>query len=110
MGGGGVRCLLFDPESGRVHGASRPCPPVVVQGSAADLIKLAMVNLHRRIQHEDLPLKLLLQIHDELVLESPEADAKLCATIVQEEMQGAMSLAVPLNVEVGIGPDWLAAK
>lgn len=83
---------------------------MVVQGSAADLIKLAMVNLHRRIQHEDLPLKLLLQIHDELVLESPEADAEFCAAIVQEEMQGAMSLAVPLNVDVGIGPDWLTAK
>lgn len=82
----------------------------VVQGSAADLIKKAMVNLHRRIRDEKLPMKLLLQIHDELVLECPAADAERCAAVVQHEMEHAMSLKVPLKTELGIGTDWFSAK
>jgi DNA polymerase-1 len=82
----------------------------VVQGSAADLIKLAMVNLHRRIEREKLPLKLLLQIHDELVLEAPADAAAPMAEIVRAEMEQAAALRVPLQVEAGVGPDWLAAK
>ncbi len=82
----------------------------VVQGSAADLIKLAMVNLARRIQHENLAVKLLLQIHDELVLEADTTQAPHLAQAVREEMQGAMQLKVPLKVEVGTGQNWLEAK
>jgi len=82
----------------------------VVQGSAADLIKLAMVNVQRRIDQERLPLKLLLQIHDELVLEAPEERAEELAAIVREEMEQAMQLRVPLKAEAGIGPDWMSAK
>ncbi len=82
----------------------------VVQGSAAELIKLAMVNLHRRIRREKLPLKMLLQIHDELVLEAPARDAEAMAAVVKEEMEQAMKLKVPLKVEAGVGRDWLEAK
>ncbi|MCC7146892.1 MAG: DNA polymerase I [Phycisphaeraceae bacterium] len=82
----------------------------VVQGSAADLIKLAMVNLQRRIQKDALPMRLLLQIHDELVVESPQDQAETMAAIVKHEMESAMSLRVPLKVDVGSGADWLAAK
>ncbi len=82
----------------------------VVQGSAAELIKLAMVNLHRRIRRERLPLKMLLQIHDELVLEAPEEAASSMAAIVQQEMENAMSLKAPLKADAGIGSDWLDAK
>ncbi|MCC7409853.1 MAG: DNA polymerase I [Phycisphaeraceae bacterium] len=82
----------------------------VVQGSAADLIKLAMVNLHRRIERERLPMKMILQIHDELVLEAPSGDAAGLAEVVREEMQNAMSLRVPLKADAGVGADWLAAK
>ncbi len=82
----------------------------VVQGSAADLIKLAMVNLHRRIVAEKLPLKLLLQIHDELVLEAPAEAATEMAKIVTAEMESAMTLRVPLKVEAGVGDNWLDAK
>ncbi len=82
----------------------------VVQGSAAELIKLAMVNLHRRIRREKLPLKMLLQIHDELVLEAPAAEADAMAKIVRQEMEDAMALKVPLKAEAGVGPDWFDAK
>lgn len=82
----------------------------VVQGSAADLIKLAMVNVQRRIDRDRLPLKLLLQIHDELVLESPASQAEEHAAIVREEMERAMQLRIPLKADAGIGPDWMTAK
>ena len=82
----------------------------VVQGSAADLIKLAMVNLHRRIERDNLPAKMLLQIHDELVLECPKEDADAVSAVLVEEMQNAMELRVPLKVDPGVGVDWFAAK
>ncbi|MEM6458062.1 MAG: DNA polymerase I [Planctomycetota bacterium] len=82
----------------------------VVQGSAADLIKLAMVNLHRRLVDEEVPAKMLLQIHDELVLECPEEEADAVAAVVTDAMEHAMSLKVPLKVEPGVGADWFAAK
>lgn len=101
-----------------IHSRSRPTRALgerlainsVVQGSAADLIKVAMVNLSARIDREKLPLKLLLQIHDELVLEVPTEQAQEMAQIVTEEMEGAMKLKVPLKAEAGIGPDWMTAK
>jgi DNA polymerase-1 len=82
----------------------------VVQGSAADLIKAAMVNVQRRVDRDHLPLKLLLQIHDELVFETPEEAAEAHAAIVCEEMERAMTLRVPLQAEAGIGTDWMSAK
>ncbi|MYC77555.1 DNA polymerase I [Candidatus Poribacteria bacterium] len=82
----------------------------VVQGSAADLMKAAMVQVQHRIDKDRLPLKMLLQIHDELVLETPEALAAEHAAIVCEEMEEAMSLRVPLRTEAGIGDNWMTAK
>ena len=82
----------------------------VVQGSAADLMKAAMVHVQRRIDKDRLPMKMLLQIHDELVLETPEAVAAEYAAIVCEEMENAMSLRVPLQTEAGIGDNWMTAK
>ncbi len=82
----------------------------VVQGSAADLIKIAMVNLHRRIERESLPMKMLLQIHDELVFETPDAHAEAMTAIVKQEMESAMTLRVPLRVEIGTGRDWFDVK
>ncbi len=81
----------------------------VVQGSAAELIKKAMVTLHRRIADEDLPMKMLLQIHDELVIESPQGEAAAMADIVQREMVSAMDLRIPLEVDVATGPSWYEA-
>lgn len=82
----------------------------VVQGSAADLIKLAMVNVHRRIVRDELPIKMLLQIHDELVFESPEELSKEHSKIITFEMERAMTLKVPLKCSASIGYDWLSAK
>ena len=82
----------------------------VVQGSAADLMKAAMVRVQQRIDKDRLRMKMLLQIHDELVLETPEAYAEAYAEIVCEEMENAMSLRVPLRTEAGIGDNWMIAK
>ncbi|MBI1371311.1 MAG: DNA polymerase I [Phycisphaera sp.] len=82
----------------------------VVQGSAADLIKLAMVQLHRRIHDEQRPMKMLLQIHDELVFEVPQEHVEAEAKIVRETMEGAMKLSVPLKVDVSWGTNWFEAK
>ncbi len=82
----------------------------VVQGSAADLIKQAMVNLHAEIVRQGLPMKMLLQIHDELVVEAPEAEVAAMAKVMRDQMQGAMSLSVPLKVELSHGRNWMEAK
>jgi len=81
-----------------------------IQGSSADIIKLAMVQLHHQLQESQLPARLLLQVHDELVLEAaPEAlDAVL--TLTRETMERAVALTVPLVVETGVGPNWMEAK
>jgi DNA polymerase-1 len=82
----------------------------VIQGSAADLIKVAMINIQRRIENEKLPVKMTLQIHDELVFELPKKDADGCAKWITEEMIQAIELDVPLKVDVAIGPNWLTDK
>jgi DNA polymerase-1 len=82
----------------------------VVQGSAADLIKLAMIDLHRRLTEAHPEARMLLQIHDELVFEAPEADAGAVERLVVERMQSAMDLAVPLVAESARGRTWAEAK
>ncbi len=82
----------------------------VVQGSAADLIKLAMVNVHRRLKRENRPSRMLIQVHDELVFETPIEAIEAEAAMVREEMTGAMKLTVPLRVEVGWGKNWQEVK
>ena len=82
----------------------------VVQGSAADMIKQAMLNVHDRIRRENRPSKLLLQVHDELVFETPADKVEQEAAMVREEMTRAMQLAVPLKVEVGWGKNWQEVK
>lgn len=80
-----------------------------IQGSAADLIKIAMVSIHRRLEKENRRAKLLLQIHDELVLEVPPEEVKQVSALVREEMTGALAdqVRVPLKVDMGVGPNWL---
>ncbi|MBI1367658.1 MAG: DNA polymerase I [Planctomycetes bacterium] len=82
----------------------------VVQGSAADLIKMAMVNLHQRIEREHRPLKMLVQIHDEVLFQLDGPDAPGHAAMVSEEMSNAMKLIVPLKVQTAWGPTWFDCK
>jgi DNA polymerase-1 len=82
----------------------------VIQGSAADLIKLAMVRLHERLEREGTGARMLIQVHDELVLETPKAHADAAVRATVEEMQGAIALRVPLKVEAALGPNWLEGK
>jgi DNA polymerase-1 len=80
----------------------------VIQGSAADLIKQAMIAIHRRIQQERLQARMLLQIHDELVFEVPSPELARVAELVVAEMTGAARLDTPLKVDVKCGPNWAA--
>lgn len=82
----------------------------VVQGSAADLIKLAMIDLHRRLPEEHPGTRMLLQIHDELVFEVPEKDVAEVMPFVIERMESAMKLRVPLKVEAAAAGNWLEGK
>jgi len=82
----------------------------VVQGSAADLIKLAMVDLFRKLPSEHPGVRMLLQIHDELVFEAGEKQAEWAAKFIEDRMQNAMSLRVPLVVEAAWGRSWMDAK
>lgn len=79
----------------------------VIQGSAADLIKRAMLHVEARLQREQHPGRMLLQIHDELVFETPTSEVASLARIVREEMEHALELRVPLRVDVEAGPNWL---
>jgi len=78
----------------------------VIQGSAADLIKKAMINVHDRMQQEGLQARMLLQIHDELVFEVPSEEVDRLARLVEEEMSLVERLAVPLKVDVKVGDNW----
>ncbi len=81
-----------------------------VQGTAADIIKLAMIRVAKRLEAELPEARLLLQVHDELIAECPEDKAGKCAAILTDEMQGAVSLAVPLTAEAHFAKDWYDAK
>lgn len=80
-----------------------------IQGTAADIIKIAMIRVARRLKEELPEAKLLLQVHDELLVEVPEKDARTAAGILEEEMKAAASLSVSLEVGTGIGADWYEA-
>ena len=80
-----------------------------IQGTAADVIKLAMVKVWRRIRAEGLQSRLILTVHDELIVEAPEAEAETAARILKEEMEGCVRFAVPLDTDVHQGKSWLEA-
>ena len=82
----------------------------VIQGSAADLIKLAMIHVQNRLKKEGHPARMLLQIHDELVFEAPPSEVNSLIDIVRHEMQNAMTLSVPLVVDISVGDNWLDAE
>jgi len=99
---------LSSRNANRRAQAERLAVNTVLQGSAADLIKIAMINIHHKIEAECLPVKMILQIHDELVFELPTAEADKHSQWIAKEMTGAIKLDVPLKVDISFGPTWLA--
>jgi DNA polymerase-1 len=86
--------------------AERQAVNAPVQGSAADLIKKAMIDLHRELRARSLGAKLILQIHDELLFEVPQAEAEATRALVKGTMEGALQLKVPLVVDARLGRSW----
>ena len=80
-----------------------------IQGTAADIIKLAMINIFNRTRKENLKSLMILQVHDELVFEVPEGEVEIMKQLVCEEMEGVMDLNVPLKVDIGVGNNWSEA-
>jgi DNA polymerase-1 len=100
---------ILSSNRGRREFAERTAINTPIQGTAADLIKVAMINIWRRLQKEKLHTKMIMQVHDELVFEAAKSELEKVKKIVQEEMEGAIQLKAPVKVEVGVGPNWLAA-
>lgn len=89
--------------------AERNAVNAPIQGTAADIIKIAMVKLYNRLLKENLQSKMILQIHDELILNVPTMELERVKSIIKEEMQNAVKISVPLTVEAGVGDNWLEA-
>ena len=81
-----------------------------IQGTAADIIKVAMINLDKKLTVQNLKSRMLLQVHDELIFEVPEDELELMKRILKEEMEGVVKLDVPLKVDMGIGVNWFDIK
>ena len=91
------------------EGAERVATNMPIQGTAADIIKLAMISVDKRMIDEKLESKMILQVHDELVFEVLESELEVLTDLVKDTMESAVSLDIPLTVDIGIGDDWLEA-
>lgn len=108
----GRRRYLKDINSANAvvrSGAERNAVNAPIQGSAADIIKIAMINIHRRLKAENYKSKMLLQVHDELVFDVHNSELEKIQPMIKYEMENAFKMAVPLEVEIGLGKDWLEA-
>jgi DNA polymerase-1 len=100
----------INSQNSIVRGAAeRNAVNAPIQGSAADIIKLAMIKIDQRINKENLKSKMLLQVHDELVFDVPKKELELIKNLVKHEMENSFDLKVPLIVEIGVGKNWLEA-
>jgi len=90
--------------------AEREAMNTPLQGTAADLLKRAMVKVHARLQREKMRTRMILTVHDELVFEAPDSELDRAREIVKEEMESAYPLKVPLRVDIGVGQNWKEAK
>ena len=89
--------------------AERNAVNAPIQGSAADVIKLAMVSIQRIFKEREFKSKMIMQVHDELVFDAHKDELEIIKPIIVKEMEGAVSLRVPLKVEMDLGQDWLEA-
>lgn len=101
----GIRPRIF----GNLNLPERTAVNAVIQGSAADLIKQAMINLFHKLKHQQHPTRMLLQIHDELVFETPEENVESLIALARDEMSTALKLEVPIVVDAKVGDNWLDA-
>ena len=81
-----------------------------IQGSAADIIKIAMINVYKRLKEEKLKSTLILQVHDELILNVKQGEEEIINKLIKEEMENAVSLSVKMEVDINEGPTWYDAK
>jgi DNA polymerase-1 len=100
---------ILSNNRGRREFAERTAINTPIQGTAADLIKVAMINIWRELKARKLETKMIMQVHDELVFEAPKSEVNEVKVLVKKEMEGAIKLDVPIKVDVGAGPTWLAA-
>ncbi len=108
----GRRRYLKDINSANMmvkSGAERNAVNAPIQGSAADIIKIAMINIHKKLTSENWKSKMLLQVHDELVFDVHNSELEKIKPIIKYEMENAFKLDVPLEVEMGVGKNWLEA-
>jgi DNA polymerase I len=108
----GRRRYIRDISSGNVNVrgfAERTAINTPIQGTAADLIKIAMIRIFNRLEEEGLKTRMLLQVHDELLFEVPESELERSAALIRETMENAMDIGIPLKVEWGTGTNWLEA-
>jgi len=101
---------LASPVLSQRNAGERMAINSVIQGSAADLIKVAMLNIHGRLMREGRPSKMLMQVHDELVFETPAGAVESETAMIRQEMTGAMKLRVPIKVDIGHGKNWQEGK
>ena len=97
---------IISPQVQLRNFAERTALNSPLQGTAADLIKLAMISIDRRLIEEEFEAKMILQVHDELLFEAPANESAKLRKLVKEEMEGVHKLAVPIVVEIGVGPNW----
>ncbi|MGQ9498428.1 MAG: DNA polymerase, partial [Desulfotomaculales bacterium] len=97
---------LFNPNRATRAFGERAAVNTRIQGSAADIIKLAMVNLHRQLVDRQMKTQMVLQVHDELIFDVPRKEFHEVAALVKREMEGAVRLNVPLLVELKAGSNW----
>jgi DNA polymerase-1 len=90
--------------------AEREAINMPIQGTASDIVKIAMLHVDEQFKRENLKARMLMQVHDELLVEAPAGEAERVAQILKHEMEGAVQLDVPLVADVGIGDNWMDAK
>jgi DNA polymerase I len=81
-----------------------------IQGTASDIVKIAMLKVDAALKKEGLKTQMIMQIHDELLFEAPEAEVEKASEIIKREMEASATLDVPLIAEIGVGDDWMNAK
>ena len=101
----------LNSRNGQIRSAAeRVTVNMPIQGTAADILKRAMIDLHGALARERMPARMILTVHDELLFESPKEEADAAAALVREKMENAVKLDVPLDVDVGIAENWRDAK